>query len=136
MRGIWSALVALLLFAPLGARAADQKTSIELNTAEPAEGRCRMNFVVENKADSPLDTMKLDIVVFGTDGGIMRRLITEMGPARPHKTVVKAYLVEAECNAIGALLVNDVTACAPATTTACLDALTLSSRVKEIRFYK
>jgi hypothetical protein len=95
-----------------------------------------MNFVVENKADVALESMKLDLVAFGTDGGIMRRLIAEMGPIRPQKTIVKTYLVDAECKTIAALLVNDVTACAPGTTTACLDGLALSSRVKEIKLYK
>jgi hypothetical protein len=56
--------------------------------------------------------------------------------SRPLKTIVKAYLVEAECRAISAIPVNDVTACAPGTATACLDGLVLSSRVKEIRLSK
>jgi hypothetical protein len=136
MRGVLRALVALSVLTPVCAMAAGEKVMIELNTAEPAENRCRMNFVVENKAEAALDSMKLDVVVFGTDGGIMRRLIAEMGPVRPLKTIVKTYLVEAECKAISAMLVNDVTACAPGTATACLDGLSLSSRVKEIRLYK
>jgi len=126
----------LSMLTPIGVRAAGETVRIELNTAEPAEQRCRMTFVVENKSAVALDSMKLDVVVFGTDGGIIRRLIAEMGPVRPVKTVVKTYLVDAECKAIGAMLVNEVTACAPASTTACLDGLSLSSRVKEIRLYK
>jgi hypothetical protein len=37
---------------------------------------------------------------------------------------------------MAAILVNDVTACTPGNPPACLDALGLSSRVKEIRLYK
>ena len=136
MRGVVIVFAVLALLASQGASAAQEKVRIELNTAETADNRCRMNFVVENKADAALDSMKLDIVAFGIDGGIMRRLIAEMGPVRPQKTIVKSYLVEAECKAIGALLVNDVTHCAPAPAAACLDGLTLSSRLKEIRLYK
>jgi hypothetical protein len=137
MRGVLRVLAVLFVLAPHGVRAADEKIHIELNTAETAEQhRCRMNFVVENKTADALDSMKLDIVVFGQDGGIRRRLIAEMGPVRPQKTIVKIFLVEDECSTISALLVNDVSACAPAAPAACLDGLTLSSRMKEIRLYK
>ena len=95
-----------------------------------------MNFVVENKGDAGLESLKLDLVVFGTDGGITRRLITEMGPIRPMKTSVRAFLIDTECKSMGAILVNDVTACTPGNPPACLDALGLSSRVKEIRLYR
>jgi len=80
--------------------------------------------------------MKLDLVLLGTDGGVMRRLIMEMGPIRPVKTVLRAFLVDAECRAIGAILVNDVTACVPGEPGACLDGLGLSSRLKGVRLYK
>jgi hypothetical protein len=136
MRGPPCALAILSVLCPLGAYAANETMRIELNTAEAAEHRCRMTFVVENKADTAIESMKLDFVVFGADGGIMRRLIADMGPVRPIKTVVKAFNVDAECGTIAALLVNDVAACAPGTAAACLDGLTLSSRLKEIRLYK
>ena len=32
-----------------------------------------MNFVVEHKGDAGLESLKLDLVAFGTDGGISRR---------------------------------------------------------------
>jgi hypothetical protein len=34
------------------------------------------------------------------------------------------------------VLVNDIAACAPGEPNACLDGLTLSSRVKDVRLYK
>jgi hypothetical protein len=136
MRGVLRALIALPLLVPIHASAAGEKLTIDLNTVEASENRCRMNFVVENKGDAGLESLKLDLVVFGLDGGITRRLITEMGPIRPMKTSVRAWLVDSECKAISSILVNDVTACLPGNPSACLDALGLSSRVKEIRFYK
>ena len=136
MRSVLRTLVVLQLLVPPSAFAADDKILVELNTAESSENRCRMNFVVENRSEGALDSMKLDLVVFGTDGGIMRRLITEMAPLRPVKTVVRAFLVEAECRQIGAILVNDVAACTPGNPNACLDRIELSSRVKDIRLYK
>jgi hypothetical protein len=66
---------------------------------------------------------RLDLVGFGTDGGILRRLITEMGPVRAAKTVVRAFIVDIDCHQLGAVLVNDVTACAPGEPGTCLDGL-------------
>jgi hypothetical protein len=130
------ALVALQALLPAGVMAADEKILIELNSIESADNRCRANFVVENKSETAIDSLKLDLVAFGTDGGILRRLIVEMAPVRAVKTIVRAFPIDAECRQIGAILVNDVTACAPGEPGACLDGLALSSRVKTLRLYK
>ena len=136
MHAVLRALIVAATVAPLCAFAAEEKLLVELNTIESAEARCRLNFVIENKSSTPLESMKLDLVVFGADGGILRRLLTEMGPVRPAKTIVRAFLVDAECGQIGAILVNDVTACAPGEPGGCLDNLGLSSRLKGVRLYK
>jgi hypothetical protein len=136
MRGLLRVLVILPALTPLYAGAVDNKIMLELNTIEPVDHRCRLNFVIENKSDSGIESMKLDLVAFGTDGGILRRLLTEMAPVRPAKTIVRAFLVDAECSQLGAILVNDVTACAPSEPAACLDGLVPSSRLKSLRLYK
>jgi hypothetical protein len=136
MRGMLHALVVLQALLPLCALAADEKILVELNSIESADNRCRVSFVIENKSDAAIESMKLDLVAFGTDGGILRRLIAEMGPLRAAKTMVRTFAIEAECRQIGAILVNDVTACAPGEPGACLDGLGLSSRVKALRLYK
>jgi hypothetical protein len=136
MRSVGCMLIVLYVLVPIWARAADDKLFLDLNSIEGLENRCRMNFVIENKSELALESMKLDLVVFGADGGIMRRLITEMAPLRPVKTIVRTFVVDAECRQIGAILVNDVTACTPGDSNACLDRLQLSSRVKDIRLYK
>jgi hypothetical protein len=112
MRGVLRALVVLQVLLPLCAFAADEKVLVELNSVESADNRCRLNFVVENKSRVAIESMKLDLVGFGTDGGIVRRLITEMGPVRAAKTVVRAFIVDIDCHQLGAVLVNDVAACA------------------------
>jgi hypothetical protein len=136
MRGVLRALVVLQALLPLCAFAADEKVLIELNSIESADNRCRLNFVVENKSRVAIESMKLDLVVFGTDGGILRRLVTDMGPVRAIKTVVRVFVFDDECRQIGAILVNDVAACAPGEPGACLDGLGLSSRIKALRLYK
>ena len=136
MRGLLRVLVVLFVLAPLRAGGADYRVLLELNSVEPVDHRCRLNFVIENKSDAGIESMKLDLVAFGTDGGILRRLLTEMAPVRPAKTIVRAFLVDAECSQLGVILVNDVTACVPSEPSACLDGLVLSSRLKALRLYK
>ena len=136
MRGVLRAFVVLQVLLPLCALAADENVLVELNSIESADNRCRLNFVVQNKSRVAIESMKLDLVGFDTDGGIVRRLITEMGPVRAAKTVVRAFIVDIDCRQLGAVLVNDVTACAPGEPGTCLDGLGLSSRVKTVRLYK
>jgi hypothetical protein len=136
MRRVLRTLVVLHALLPVCALAGNEKVLVELNSVESQDNRCLVSFVVENKSEAALDSMRLDLVAFATDGGILRRLITEMGPLHGAKTMVKAFVFDADCRQIGAILVNDVTACAPAEPGACLDGLGLSSRVKAIRFYK
>jgi hypothetical protein len=59
-----------------------------------------------------------------------------MGPLRAAKTTVKSFDVDSACPPIGAVLVNDVTACAPEPASACLDRLALSSRLTGTRLFK
>jgi hypothetical protein len=117
--------------------AADSSIHVELNAAESVPpNHCRLSFVVQNNAESAIDTLKLDLAVFDREGAIQRRMIVEIGPVRATKTIVRTFNVETDCGHIGSILLNDVTACAPGEPGACLDRLTLSSRTSTIRFYK
>ena len=136
MRAILRALAVAAVVVPVCALAAEETLLVELNTIESAETRCRLDFVIENKSTTALESMRLDLVVFGSDGGILRRMLTEMAPVRPAKTIVRAFLVDADCRQIGSILVNDVAGCVPGDAAGCLDSLDLSSRLKSIRFYK
>lgn len=121
---------------PALALAADENVRVELNAAQPSEGRCLLTFVAENKVQANLDVLKLDLVVFNTEGVIQRRLLAEMGPLRGGKTMVRTYPVDIDCPQIGSLLVNEIAACTPGERDACLDGLGLASRVAAVRFYK
>ena len=135
MRGWWGALVACLVLAPVPTRAEDM-ARLELNTVENANNRCSLTFVIENKTDRGIDSLKLDLALFNLESVIQRRMVTEMGPVRAKRTNVRTFATDGDCGQIGAVLVNDVTACAPLEPTACLDGLALSSRVKTIKLYK
>ena len=131
-------VVAALIQIPMGAAyaAPDEPIRLELNVLENADGRCRVSFVIDNKSQAALESLKLELAVFNRDGIVQRRLATEMGPVRGLKTIVKAFMVDGTCDDIGAILVNEVTACAPGDANTCLDRLALSSRVPSVRFYK
>lgn len=129
-------LLALATPAVAAPATVDEPIRIELNTAAPAKDRCRLSFVIENKAAHTLSSLKLDLVMFGRDGAIERRLVAEMGPLRAAKTMVKTFEVEGACAALGSILVNDVTACAPDEASACLGRLALKSRLPDIRLFK
>jgi len=135
MRRWWGALVACLVLAPVPTRAEDM-ARLELNTVENANNRCSLTFVIENKTDRGIDSLKLDLALFNLESVIQRRMVTEMGPVRAKRTNVRTFATDGDCGQIGAILVNDVTACAPLEPTACLDGLALSSRVKTIKLYK
>jgi hypothetical protein len=115
---------------------ADDMARLELNATENSDNRCRLTFLIENKTSRAIDSLKLDLALFNLDGVIQRRMVTEMGPVRGQRTNVRTFSSDGDCGQIGAILVNDVTACAPVEPTACMDGLALSSRVKNVRLYK
>lgn len=129
--------VALLFtFIALAPAHAQDQVRVELNTIENADNRCRMTFVIENKTGHTVDSLKLDFALFNSEGAVYRRMVTDMGPVRAAKTVVKTFATDGDCAQLGSLLVNEVTACTPGEPNACLDQLALSSRVKAVRLYK
>jgi len=110
-----SALFALLLVLPaapaLGADPAPNGVSLELNTLEPRGQNCAVNMVFGTAGDA-YQSFKLDLVFFGTDGAIRKRLAVDAAPLRARKTSVKAFEVQGlACDAIGSVLVNDVLDC-------------------------
>ncbi|HMG50193.1 MAG TPA: Tat pathway signal sequence domain protein [Inquilinus sp.] len=119
MRHSVSALAALLVAlsaAPAVAAEAVAATppdgvSLELNTLEPRGENCAVNMVF-GTSDAAYQSFKLDLVFFGTDGAIRKRLAVDAAPLRARKTSVKAFEVSGlACDAIGSVLVNDVLDC-------------------------
>ena len=136
MRSVLPFLAAAFLAFAAPPGAAQEALRVELNAIETVQDRCQLSFVIENKGPSAIDTLTLDLALFNPDGIVQRRLAVELGPVRRAKTIVKSFAVDGECGQIGSILVNDVTACTPLDAGACLDQLTLSSRPKNVRFYK
>lgn len=113
-------------------KAAPAGLSLELNKLEDREGSCRAYLVFENRTNDGFDSFKLDLVLFGTDGVIIRRMAVEAAPLRPEKKAVKLFdIAGTACAAIGSVLVNDIMACHAGQSEQpdCINRLTVASRV-------
>jgi len=126
-------LLAVMTVSALGA---EDALRLELNTTESVQNRCRASFLIENKSDRQIESLKLDLAIFGVENTMQHRMLVEFGPVRRAKTVVRTYEIERDCAQISAILVNDITACEPGEPGACLDQLVLSSRVPGVRIFK
>jgi hypothetical protein len=119
----------LLLGAP--AIAADEQVRIELNKLEEREQSCRVHLVLENGSENGFVGYKLDLVLFGPDGIIARRIAVDVAPLRARKKSVKLFDVDGlACAGIGSVLVNDVLDCRSGAgeTADCVESLTVSTR--------
>src|SRR6516162_8122488 len=101
-----SALTFLLLFALPAFAAPNDPIRVELNLAESTQGKCRMSFVIENKGDTPIGSLQLDLAFFNRDGILQNRSVAEMGPIARAKTIVKSFEFEGECDKLGSILIN------------------------------
>lgn len=145
-------LLALMLgglLVPAGEARAASPLSFELNKLEPlgqGGSGCRAYFVAHNPDPQSLEQLRVDLVVFGTDGIVARRLALDLGPLPAGKTAVRLFdLAGLACDGIGRVLVNDVLSCrtgekdaaqAEQDREACLDRLSVASRVASVPVLK
>jgi len=93
-------------------RPAETTMGIQLNRTESVEGACRIYLVFENGTGRAFEAYKLDLVMFGPDGGIVQRLAVDAGPIAADKTLIKLFDVQGlGCADIDRLLLNAVIAC-------------------------
>ena len=115
-RGVGLALVIIAGLLPRPA-AAEPLLPLELNRLEqvnaPAEA-CRLWLVLANDAAgaAPIASLRLDLVAFGRDGLIARRVAVELGPLGAGRTGVRFFdLPGLPCEELSRLLINNVLAC-------------------------
>lgn len=123
-------LLALTILATAPART-DEPLGIELNRLEERDGSCRVYLVMSNPSPRSYEALKLDLVLFGTDGVIARRVAVDTAPLRPTKTTVKLFDVSGlPCSGIGSVLLNDVIECRGTDVAAndCIASVTPSTR--------
>lgn len=107
--------------------------AVELNKLETIESGCRIYVVVDNKSETDFKTLKLDLVLFRTDGIVDQRFFVDLAPLRNKKRIVKLFeLNKVACDDIGSFLVNDVVECRSETENidGCLARMSVSSLAK------
>lgn len=91
---------------------AGKAVAIELNKLEPNGAACRAYLVLKNGTESVFGSLKLDLVVFDSDGVVAKRLAVETAPLPAGKTSLKVFdIADQPCGGIGRVLLNDVLAC-------------------------
>jgi hypothetical protein len=113
---------------------------LELNRLEPREGgACRVWMVLQN-GGAALDQLRLDLVLFGRDGVVARRVAVDVGPLPSGRTQARIFdLAGQPCERIGSVLLNDVLVCDGTEDTAraaCIARTTLASRVDGVALQK
>ena len=137
LKPLWAAAALLL---PSLARAQEAPSlTLELNKLEPVQATagaasgCRAYLVASDPEGGPkVDALRLDLVLFGTDGVIARRIALDVGPVQPGRMQVRPFeLRDLACDGIGQILVNDALICkiGGVDQTDCLDKLRTASRV-------
>jgi hypothetical protein len=120
---------ALAVAQPLVAHAQDApgRATVELNRLENQGEGCRIWLMLRNPTPQAHPRVRLDLVLFGRDGVVARRMVVDAGQLPADKTMARIFDVPGlGCAAIGAALLNDVTACGAE---ACLDLFATASRV-------
>lgn len=136
--GLVAAVLACLLAAvPASAESGDSAAvDIELNKLEANGEACRAYLVLKNASPQAFESLKLDLVMFDTDGVVAKRLAVEAAPLPRGKTSLKVFDIAGHaCGGIGSILLNDVLACAPAAAGDCLGLVAASAR-GEVPFIK
>jgi hypothetical protein len=143
VRAHFVALISLasLFLATEAASGADQaanatgpgSVAIELNKLEPQGNQCRAYFVITNKNNTNYQELKLDLVLFRSDGVIGRRFAADLAPLKPNKRTVKLFeLPDTACDDVGSFLINEVMECRADSgpVTDCLNNISVSSLAK------
>jgi hypothetical protein len=136
-------LAALPLLAAAFAAAAQPSAAplrLELNRLEVREGAgCRV-WMVLNNGGAAVEQLRLDLVLFGKDGVVARRVAVDVGPLPAGRTQARIFdLAGQGCDGVGTVLLNDVLVCdgtEAAARSACIERATLASRVDGVAFQK
>ncbi len=125
------AVATVSMTGPAPVAAAEGSVAIELNKLEPKGSDCRAYFVIDNKSETAYETLKLDFILFRSDGIIDQRFAVELAPLKPKKRTVKLFdVANTSCDDVGSFLINDVMECRAGSedVSDCLQNLTVSSR--------
>ena len=104
--------LAIALAASVAEAQPAEKVVLELNRLAAGQGGCQAYMVGRNETGRAFKTLQADLVTFGADGVVNGRLLVELAPLDPGKTVLRLFeLPEIPCEAIDRVLLNEVARC-------------------------
>ena len=124
--------LAMLCAPTLAQDAAAPALTLELNALQASAAGCRISFLATNQLGGQLDRAAVELALFDTAGAIERIVTLDFKDLSNGKTkVLQFQLTGLQCDNLGRVLVNDVSACEGAISPAsiCLDALQTSTRL-------
>lgn len=107
--------------------------SVQLNSAQPSEGGCRLSFLASS--DKTLEQLVFEAVLFTSAGEVDRLTLFDLQDLPAGRARVRQFDVQGlACEGLGQVLVNGLQACSgegldPAQ---CLQGLSVSSRVEGV----
>ena len=105
-------LVLAMVLASSPVHAEGPMVSVELNKLEANGSSCRAYLMMQNDAGLDFESLKLDLVMFDTEGVVFRRLAVEAAPLRAGRTSLKVFdIPEQPCGGISRVLLNDILVC-------------------------
>ncbi|MFC5583587.1 hypothetical protein ACFPOD_00550 [Nitratireductor kimnyeongensis] len=92
--------------------AVEHSIKLELNALQKSEKGCRIAFVVKNATGKDIAKAAYEIALFTKEGLVDRLLVLDFQDLPNEKTKVRRFdLVDASCDEIGRVLINDASAC-------------------------
>lgn len=114
------------------------KIGLELNKLEANDGACRAYVVLRNESDVTYESFNPELLVFGVDGVIIKRLAVPFPPIQAGRTKANLFdMKDVACDQVGEVLLNGFFDCKADGQALgdCIDRVELSSRAKA-RFFK
>jgi len=108
------------------------RLQIELNAAEPAEGACKLSFVIVNGNDANVSRAVFEAVLFDKTERIDRLTLFDFGELPAGRPRVRQFVLpELDCASLGRVLINGAETCEAGETgtAACTDGLELKALI-------
>ncbi|MEM1301464.1 MAG: hypothetical protein AAGH17_02680, partial [Pseudomonadota bacterium] len=116
-RSVLTLILCLLLGQAAGADTDEPDTtptiSVELNSVTQLDSACRLTFVAQNTLQDDIESLVLEAVAFGTDGGVALISLYDFQDLPALKLRVRQFDLQGKgCDDVGRILINGVQDCA------------------------
>ncbi|MDO8885179.1 MAG: hypothetical protein U0934_03075 [Pseudotabrizicola sp.] len=133
VRRLVFAAMAFAIAATAATAAGAQDLGIALNTLDPQPQACRLTFVADNATDTDITRLVLEAVLFTKAGRVAQFTLFDFAALPEGRQRVRQFDVAGlGCDDLGQVLLNGVSSCEGADSTACAAALKPHSTVEGV----